>query len=423
MDTSYLQNLRLRQRIAIFGAFGISAIIFASILFISYKRDDITQDFFVELMSALAGLILGLATQHFLHLISTKDEQKSKKEELIANFYEHLKEIESVKESESGKESEYPLAQHLKRYHEWRNKSGQAGRESPLVIAKLLERTTNAAQDRWTEAFNLLASCPEFHGAWDVFLVLRKDIKDSVQSTTKLVSEIGGNNGNNDGAGHTNEINQSDWLHLKTALRNLESALHRRDESFIDIPSLQTMVSSSRKDKDGPDLSTMLSEFWPLFNIASMDIRMAYLRLLTLYEKYEEKYEKKIDMNIEGGTWHDVKLINRTMLAALERIRNCIVILKNGGGSQESANQDIESSLNDHYGNTVISRKHRELLVRDAKKLEGGRTQDVDSDSKEIYRTVLPANFGVMIRDIDTACKVLEKIKGVKEEDPDKNLL
>ena len=133
MDTSYLQKLNLSQRIALLVAFGISVIIFASILFVSYKSDDITQDFFVEIVSAVAGLILGLATQHFLHLISTNDEQKSKKEELIANFYEHLK------ESESGKESEYPLAQHLKRYHEWRNKSGQAGRESPLVSQSCLK--------------------------------------------------------------------------------------------------------------------------------------------------------------------------------------------------------------------------------------------------------------------------------------------
>ena len=399
-------------------------ILFFGILWVAFVGDDISPAFLVEVFSGVGGVLFGTGVQRYLHSLSAKDEQENKDKILVADLYEYL-------HGENGKKkAEYVLAPHLKKYHEWENTSG---RHSPGSTAKLLEKSANSALDRWNESFELLASCPEFHSAWDLFLVLRKDIQDTVQGSSDLVSSLFSYDEEKADGGIRrtgSDIDESDRPYLRTALRNLESGLRRRDESFVEIPSLQTMLE---EDELHLKVSRRLADFWLLFHIVSTDIRMAYLRLLALWEICEKE-------NTECGVnSDDVRLVNRTILGALERIRNCITILRNRGDLQEIPEQATKSpqdsgyeetevaktpgleapgaSQKDQVGNTMISWEGRKDLIREAKMLEGGDTLNEGDEMEKMYRKILPANFGVMIRDIDTACEALEKIKGVKEED------
>ena len=318
---------------------------------------------------------------------------------LVANLYEYLHgENKRLK-------AEYPLATHLEKYHEWKNNSG---RRNPGATAKLLEKSANAAQQRWTESFELLSSCPEFHGAWDLFLVLRQDINDTAQGASALVASLSGSDKEESNQGIkriASNIDESDCHHLKTALRNLEAGLRRRDESFVEIPSLQTLFSSSNEDNvAGSNLFGALSNFWPLFHIASTDIRMAYFRLLELWETCETSKTRS------SVTLDEVRLVNRTMLAALERIRNCLALLKKTGEQLAKPQQNDAHEEKEKIGNTVISPEDRNILVTEAKILEGADTSNVAGNSEKLYLKVLPSNFGVMIRDIHTACTALEQI-------------
>ena len=366
----------------------VAVIIFFGIVLFYYFTEELSTEVVVDLFAGALGLILGLVWNR----VVGKDEKENEKKVLIADFYEHLYGGMSDKE--------YILAPHLK-------KNKNLG-----TAAKLIERNAKASLDRWNESFERVCSLPGFNNAWDIFWVLRKDIQETVEGASDLALSLSGEQSSTSVDRTGLHIKDIECSHLKTALRNLESGLLRRDEAYIEIPSLQTLLSTPKQDSGiSSDISNRLSAFWPLFGIASSDLRLAFLRLTKLTEKH-------------GITSAEVKLINRTLLAALERIRNCIAILKNGQTMQDPAQGDPAGKGSSkpvrayQIGNTVISNEDRKRLVKYAKELEGGHTLNVDErgNMEDIYGNILPANFGVMIRDIDTACVALERIAGVAEK-------
>ena len=252
-----------------------------------------------------------------------------------------------------------------------------------------------AAQAHWKDTFEKLAQCRDFHAAWSLYFVLQEDIRDSIKSMEELGEEIARLEGNGNEAKATQEkaritgANLQEIEKLQKVFRPLRAAIARRDESYALLPSLETFLGQQRTN--GNELATSdidwmanyrtLASFWALFDIISTDMRNAYCHL---YEAITER---------EGGTRrsHNVEFCRNTLGACLERVRNALAIISNSV-SHEDSGKSTASPLEDER-NTIITREDLKALVDHAKKIERG------SDKSEH----VPANFGVMIRDLYTA--------------------
>ena len=253
-------------------------------------------------------------------------------------------------------------------------------RETLTTIGTILAE----ADRHWYSAFPALARCPDFNGAWDLYFVLRRNLSSAAHELRKFhrlldqLENVAVANPERDFGSMQKEGTQqrSSPDSAVIAFRPLQAAIQRRDESSNEIPSLQTMAYGGTGTDT--DLQEKLAKFWHLFNIATIDMRQAYLLL------YQINSKESFDID------RDIAECKTTLGACLERVRNCLRIF----GLLDASTELTE-------GNTSISSEDLTLLVDHAKRIERGHITGNE------YARLLPANFGVMIRDLDTAFQAL----------------
>lgn len=276
-----------------------------------------------------------------------------------------------------------------------------------METAIVADRSLKAALARWDSAFSPLAGCPEFHSAWELYFVMHDDIVKSsgeIGELKNILRGLEGQNNQNDKGGHEGqnkedgkECAKSARRRARESLRSIKTAVERRNEAFEKIPSLETLQSGQSKG-NGNSIPN-LGKFWELFRIITTDLRNAYH---TVYI---------VDAGLSAHPVNDVQVGTKTVGACLERIRNSINTLAG------SALVGVEAG----EGNTIIGDEDLEDLIKMAIKIEMGADSSIRGSS---VVAILPASFGVMIRDLGTAYGFLrgsklnkgEKFKSGNEE-------
>ena len=337
-----------------------------------------------------------------------------------------------------------------------------------MVCGKL-----NSAVDRWHDAYKPLTQMRGISGARDVFFVLQADLYAAKSHADELASIVkklegngdsdapngeqsanqgesnGGQSGNQGEGGKASKAEmalESKKAHGQAirASRAMAAALARRDESYVLIPSLQTLYPRHKDNgaaeqgqeddaNGGADHEKVarrlrkyqnISNFWDLFDVISADMHSAHVLLHDIVEG-----RAKAD-----GIVGDVVNARKHLGSCLERIRNSLLILgwpprknsSDGGGdngsdkqgstviSEEGRDPNEESSASnggkggnsrDEQGNTFISEKDLDALYEDAKAMESG-----NSEARE-----LPSSYGVMIRDLHSALKALGGLEALRQ--------
>ena len=375
------------------GIVGIFSLLFWSVGGGSEQvRDDFVRDF---LFSAV-----GAATTFGVTLISAGEkamrDRNIRTNEIIAHITSGVLKGKRNKGSEGDFDGPRIVEQVVEFSHDRVRRS--LSRELFAVTRTKLV----AAQARWKDTFEKLAQCRDFHAAWNLYFVLHEDIRDSIKSMEELGEEIARLEGSTNKAKAAKEnarVPGASHLgieKLQKALRPLRAAIARRDESYALIPSLETFLGQQRTNgnevaMDGSDwIATYrkLASFWALFDIISTDMRNAYRHL---YEGIAER---------EGGSRqpHNVEFCRNTLGACLERVRNALAIISNSISRGDAGNNAVLSHEDDR--NTIITQEDLKALVDHAKRIERG------SDKSEH----VPANFGVMIRDLYTAYNHLNDV-------------
>lgn len=373
-------------------SFVLAVVILFFGLRIAHREGSITTDLFVDLGFSAAGALLAYA----YNSLRKKQDDKTKANSVVSSIAKHRR-LASLGRGEGWHSEDWhkDIIGEVQATSEYNvEKSGAK------EIVEVLQRFIEASRTRWNEAFSLLAKCPEFHVAWNSFFVLQRDITGASKQVKDLIGELDQLSGHTSSgsSGENRKPSGKNFEKARGAWRPLQAALNRRDEAFSDIPSLGTLAVNGGKGKEVPseDQSEQsptsrehwerLARFWDLFKVVSTDMREAYL---ILYHIIEEKLLDEIE--------YHTHLCQKTLGACLERVRNCILILGNYRDSDDPGTE----------GNTTISDPALMKLVDDAKKLERGETiHGIE---------VLPASFGVMIRDLATAYDLLRAKEDVSQ--------
>lgn len=338
-----------------------SVILFAGGTVWAVYARQIQINFLVEIGFSVGGFLVALAYAQ----LRRQQEQRNLANETIAL-------IARFAAGNRGSQEERDVLDQIVKYAQ------DQVRRSPIKERTTTLKTLLQQMDtHWNEAFPSLAKCPGFDKAWDTYFALRRNITsaiDECRDLSRVVDELegvvnGGETGSKLGYRNANIPDRA-----QRAWRPLQAAILRRDEAASAIPSLETLPFIGEKaDNEG-----RLANFWHLFDVATTDMRQAYVVLFAVMERTAR------DQN------DDIDLCQRTLGACLERIRNCVLTL-------EFTQDDVSEASE---GNTTISNKDLNDLVLMAKRIERGQVSE--------RLRILPANIGVMIRDLDTAYKALQ---------------
>ena len=376
--------------LVLLGIVGIFVLLFYSVGDVKV-RDDFIRDFLFSAVGALTTLGVTLISAGE----KVQRDRNIRTNEIIAQITPGR---DGKNGNQKSPEADFDCPRVMKHVEEY---SHDQVRRSPARELFTVTRTKLvAAQARWKDTFEKLAQSRDFHSAWDLYFVLSEDIRESINSVEELGNEIDRLEGDSDevedyrnkeknsGAGRR----ETEKLHK--ALRPLRAAIARRDESYVLIPSLETFLGPGRSNGNHSGKSSTdwmasyrtLASFWALFDIVSTDMRNAYRHL----------HEAIINQDSGVHPSHNVEFCRNTLGACLERVRNSLAILGNGESTVERpGGKDLSD---EDEGNTIITTLDLKRLVDNAKRIERG------SDTSE----VVPATFGVMVRDLYTAYKQLQ---------------
>ena len=355
---------------------------------VAISAEHISEELLYDAAFAIGGALAAYGINNFFRERVKKHELRKWEDEIIARLSRAKVELKE-------RESFSPVMAHIDRYaHD------EVYRSSVHELLASLDRAINAARIRWREAYELLCACPGFHTAWDLYFVLECDINEVAETTKKTqdaINKLSGKEHIGKSTGMEESQSEGDEktkAAAAEALRSIKAAVARRDESYNDIPSLQTLT-----DDNNQEIKNDLPRFWVLFDIATNDIRKAYLEIKNLAEDKSEESDKNLNYALRKSN------ACKTLGAGLERIRNCILI-----------HDDKDTNVGATKGrNTIISEADLEELVKTAKALERG-------EEKTGRAKFLPASFGVMIRDMDATLKTLDPtLEILKKESLERN--
>ncbi len=346
--------------------FGASIVI-GSLFITTFLTENISKNFLLDVGYAIGGAIIVWGVSSLRQNITKKD----KNNETIALVANHR-----AGNSEKGVDDN--IFHQISGYsHDQVQKSGV--KTTTTEVKVLLE----GAHQNWLQTFNELSTLADFEAAWEVYFIMGANIRNALVKTEELDSNLNNLSGGKS-SGEANRgrpISEISETRAATdfviAVRALNAAISRRNESNKIMPSLQQLNSSNGYvseetssgtseaellKKENKRLSDLLKEryhiskFWYLFNIATTDMRQAYILI------------HKIDSGISQNTESDLRICRATLGACLERIRNCLRILEGPVPPKEQEGD-----------NTTIHEEDLKQLVKQAKQIERGEAIQADN--------------------------------------------